>query len=283
MTERTIIDASESKFQEEVIDESHRRPVVVDLWAPWCGPCRTLGPILERLAEEEAGRFLLAKVNVDENPALAQAFQVRGIPAVHALRNGKVVDSFTGALPELEVRAWLRGILPGPEEALLEQAAQLQTEGKTEAAKKRYEQVLEAQPRNGDAHFQLAKILVAEGQLDAAERHLGLILPDDATRLEKEISTLRLKMAGDGLDEAERAVREAPDDLEAKLRLGKALAAAEQYERALEIFLEVLKASPRVGPGEEARKAMVEVFGAIGARSELADRYRSMMAAELYK
>lgn len=283
MSDRTIIDATESNFQEEVIEESHKRPVVVDLWAPWCAPCRTLGPVLERLAEEEAGAFLLAKVNVDENPAVSQAFQVRGIPAVYALLHGQVVDSFTGALPEVQVRAWLRGILPGPEAALLEQAAALQAEGKTKEAKALYEKVLEEKPRDGDAHFQLAKILAAEGSLDAAERHLGLILPDDATRLEKEIASLRLKMAGDGLEEAERAVEEAPEDREARLRLGKALAAAEQYERALDVFLEVLREGPKDSIGEEARAAMVEIFGAVGTRSELSDRYRSLMAAELYR
>lgn len=283
MSERTIIDATESNFQAEVIEESHRRPVVVDFWAAWCGPCRTLGPMLERLANEHAGAFLLAKVNADENPGLSRVFHVRGIPAVHAIHRGKVVDSFTGALPEVEVRAWLHGILPGPEVALLEEAAALQTQGKWEEAKAVYEKVLEIRPRDGDAHFQLAKILSAEGAIDAAERHLGLILPDDADRLEKEIASLRLKMSGDGLEEAERAVAEAPGDLQAKLRLGKALAASEQYQRALEVFLEVLREAPRDGLGEEARAAMVEIFGAVGARSELADRYRSLMAAELYK
>lgn len=283
MNDRTIIDATESNFQTEVIEESHRRPVVVDLWAAWCGPCRTLGPILERLAEEKAGAFLLAKVNVDENPALAQAFQVRGIPAVHAVHMGKVVDSFTGALPEVEVRAWLQGILPGPEAALLDEAEVLQAEGKWEKAKATYEKVLEQVPRHGDALFQLARILAAEGEVDKAERHLGLILPDDASRLEKEIAALRLKLSGDGLEDAERALAEAPDDPAAKLRLGKALAASEQYERALELFLDALREGPKETVGEEARAAMVEIFGAVGARSELADRYRSLMAAELYK
>lgn len=283
MSDRTIIDATDANFQAEVIEESHRRPVVVDLWAPWCGPCRVLGPILERLAEEHAGRFLLAKVNVDENPGLAHAFQVRGIPTVHAVVNGKVVDSFTGALPEIQVRAWLEGILPGPEVEILERADALLEKDDRARAKEILGELLERKPRHGDALLRMARILAAEGKVDEAERSLDLILPDDAERLEKEIAVLRLKLSGDGVEEAERRARENPDDLEARLALGKALAAAEQYERALEIFLDVLRKSPRVGPGEEARKAMVEIFGAIGARSELADRYRALMAAELYK
>src|SRR5690606_16806805 len=186
-------------------------------------------------------------------------------------------------LPEFHVRKWLEGILPGPEDALLAQAAELQAQGKVEEAEALYEKVLETRPRDGDAHFQLARILAARGEIDAAERHLGLILPDDAERLEKEIATLRLKMAGDGLEEAERAVAKDPEDREARLRLGKALAAAEQYERALDVFLEVLRGGPRDEIGEAARAAMVEIFGAVGTRSELADRYRSLMAAELYR
>jgi putative thioredoxin len=106
------IDVSDATFQAEVIDKSHTTAVVVDLWAPWCGPCRTIGPILEQLTDESNGQVILAKVNVDENPAVSQAFQVQSIPAVYAMKDGKVVDGFLGAQPEHMVREFVQRLMP---------------------------------------------------------------------------------------------------------------------------------------------------------------------------
>ena len=115
------IDVSDATFQVEVIDKSKTTPVIVDLWAPWCGPCRTIGPILEQLTDETGGQVILAKVNVDENPAVSQAFQVQSIPAVYAMRDGKVVDGFLGAQPEHMVREFVQRLMP---EGIIAEAAQ---------------------------------------------------------------------------------------------------------------------------------------------------------------
>src|SRR5690606_2707900 len=109
-----VVDVGDASFDAEVIAESHRRPVVVDFWAAWCGPCRLLGPVLERLAAEASGAFRLAKVDVDASPVVSQLHGVRSIPLVKAFRGGEVVDEFVGALPEGEVRRWLEGFVPGP-------------------------------------------------------------------------------------------------------------------------------------------------------------------------
>ena len=114
-----IIDVNEADFQAQVIDQSHQIPVVVDFWAPWCGPCRTLGPILERLASEAAGAWILAKVNVDNNQRLSQTYGVQGIPAVKAFRNGGMCEQFTGAIPESQIRTWLKRIIPDASDSLL--------------------------------------------------------------------------------------------------------------------------------------------------------------------
>jgi len=165
-------DVTDATFEEEVLRRSMDTPVVVDLWAPWCGPCRTLGPILERVVDATGGAVVLAKVNVDENPSIAASFRVQSIPAVFALRDGKVVDQFIGALPEDAVEAFVAGLAPNEVDRLV-------TEGLESGDEEVLRRALELQPDHPGAIAALASMLIANGETEEA---IGLLrrIPETA-------------------------------------------------------------------------------------------------------
>ena len=162
------IDVTDATFQTEVIDRSTQVPVVVDLWAEWCGPCKTLGPIIEKVVDATGGKVVLAKVDVDKSPQIAQAFQVQSIPAVYALKDGKVVDGFIGAQPEQAVSAWVAGLVPSEEES---QVQQLLAAGDEASLR----QALELEPDNADVITALAGVLVDSGEPHAKAEALELV------------------------------------------------------------------------------------------------------------
>jgi putative thioredoxin len=169
------IDVTDATFQTDVVDRSHQAVVIVDLWAPWCGPCRTLTPILEQTVGETDGKAVLAKVNIDENPAVSQAFRVQSIPAVYALKDGQVVDGFMGALPEHEVRQFVERLLPTEADQQLAAMIAMGDEGSLRA-------VLEVDPANEDAIVGLAELLIVRGENEEALALLSRIPESDRTR-----------------------------------------------------------------------------------------------------
>ncbi|MEP7046423.1 MAG: thioredoxin [Ilumatobacteraceae bacterium] len=169
------IDVTDATFQTEVVDRSNTAAVVVDLWAPWCGPCRTIGPILEKVTDATDGEVVLVKVNVDENPGVSQAFQVQSIPAVYALKNGEVVDGFVGAQPEHVIEEFVANLLPSEAERTVASLLAEATEGAYRAA-------LELEPANEDAIVGLAELLVARGEAEQALSFLARIPESDRTR-----------------------------------------------------------------------------------------------------
>jgi putative thioredoxin len=175
VVDMSYVDVTDADFQTEVMDKSKTVPVVVDLWAEWCGPCRTLGPIIEKVVGETDGKVALVKVDVDSNPAISQAFRVQSIPAVYALRDGQVVDGFVGAYPEAEVRRFVEGLLPTAAE---DEVARLLAAGDEVSLR----QVLEREPGNEDAIVALAEQLVERGDNDEALALLERIPETDRTR-----------------------------------------------------------------------------------------------------
>ena len=279
------IEAGEANFESDVLERSHQVPVLVDFWAPWCGPCRVLGPVLERLSEEYSGKFVLAKVNVDESPSLAGAFGVQGIPAVKLIRDGQIAGEFTGALPEPAVREMLSRYLPSEHDAQADEAANLEEEGKEAEAKAIYQSILDAEPNHPKSLLGLGRVLMAGGDRDGALSYLERISPVADERKDADRLIARLQLQGDHhADEAalRQKLAAEPDNLEARFDLAKASAANEKFEDALHEFLNIVK-TDRTFRDDGARKAMVQIFEVLPPDDPLIDKYRSELAKVLFR
>jgi putative thioredoxin len=278
-----VKNVTEATFDEEVVEASRRVPVVVDFWAPWCAPCRTLGPLLDRLAEENGGAFVVAKINVDENPSLSAEFGIRSIPAVKAIVGGEIVDEFVGSLPEPALRQFVRRILPSEADRLAEAAHAAEEKGDTAVAVRLYRDALERDPNHPRARLGMGRLL-ASSDREASLQELDRVLPGTPEREEADRIAARLRLAGEngaGVTELRARVEANPTDLEARLDLARALAAVEDYEGALGHLLEVVKRDR--GYGDEAgRKSMLDIFNILGSRNPLTERYRGELARILY-
>jgi putative thioredoxin len=208
------IDVTDATFATDVVERSKQVPVVVDLWAEWCGPCKTLGPILEKVVDETAGKVVLAKVDVDTNRQTAAAFQVQGIPAVYALKDGKVVDGFVGAQPEANVRAFVEGLLPTEQEDALSALLQAGDEASLR-------QALALEPGHEDAVLRLAELLVRRGGDTDKEEALALLerIPESAdTRRIAALARIGADTRDDVTDELDVLLDRVKDDDTARQR-----------------------------------------------------------------
>ncbi len=281
-----VIDVDQSNFQTEVIQRSQQVPVVVDFWAPWCGPCRMLGPVLEKLARDAGGAWILAKLNTDENQPLAMQYQISGIPAVKAFHKGSVIDEFVGALPERQVRKWLAGFLPGKADEIVAEAERMEGEGQLSMAMQAYRKALAEDEAHASARLGMGRTLLAMERFEDAIAELERVPHGGEPRREAESLMARARFRLDGgPDEAEtearRQVAQDPDDMPARIALARALAGRDQYRDALEGLLTVVQRD-RGEHRDAARQAMLEVFTALGEEHPLGQEYRSRLAAALW-
>jgi putative thioredoxin len=279
-----VVDVSMENFQQVVVDGSRERPVVIDFWAPWCGPCRRLAPLLEQLAEDRAGAFLLAKVNTDESPDLAQAFQVEGIPAVFAIRDGKLVNSFTGVLPEEELAAFIDGLGGAggePAEVSPLDRARWLEDSDPGAARDAYRALLAQSPTDPAVRVGLARVLLTSpgNETSAGDLLTGIDFGDftpEAERLRKMIQLRDVPHSDADVNAAQQAA-----GAEGKLALAKVLVARGEFTAALDALLAAAEDDPQLGR-TAVRELMLKIFDVIGPRSEQADVYRRRLQALLY-
>ncbi len=290
-----MIDATESSFQRDVIEASHQQPVLVDFWAPWCGPCRALGPLLERLEAAYAGRFRLVKVNSDQHPELAAQFNVRSIPYVVAFVDGQPVNAFVGALPESQLRAFIDALLPNPSEIERKKALELLAAGDGEAALLALRAAVALNPANDAARWDLAGLLLERASAGPADQAPGMIA--EARSVVEAVSRAaqtepRHRALQTRLDSLVRAAdlpqREAlqarvsaePGDLQARLDLANLLIARGDYEPALEQLLEIAARDRSFGD-DVGRRTMLAVFELLADQPSLVSAYRRRLASAI--
>jgi putative thioredoxin len=267
-------DVSIEEFEAKVIQASLQVPVVIDFWAPWCGPCQTLKPMLEKLAEEYAGRFLLAKVNSDENPELSQHFGVRSIPSVKVLYQGQLVDEFNGALPEGQIRAFLdRFALPDAGGNLREEAAALVAAGQLDEALAKLSEASREKPGDEGIRLDAIEVLMQLGRNDEA----GQLLAADYTQAADRANALRarLALAAGAADTAglEAKLAANPDDHATRLELARAYAGQNRFREALDNALEVVVRDRFFDEGA-GRKALLQIFEALAGSEQYDDLVR---------
>ena len=280
-----IVDIDETNAAALLIEESHKRPVVVDFWADWCEPCKALMPILEKLANEYDGAFLLARVNADEQQMISQQFGVRSLPTVMVIQNGQPVDGFMGAQPENAVREVLQKYLPAPWDALLQQASQAMAQGDFAAALPPLRQAWDDSGKAHDVTIAYAHALIEAMRLDEAEAVLGEIrMADQDAAYEQLMAQLELKREAaksPEIEALEQLLEANPDDDDARVKLAVQYTEAGQFKDGLENLFNVLKRDID-HDGGTTKKLLLDTIASVGKGDPLAAEYQRKLFSLLY-
>lgn len=280
-----IVNVTMANAKAMLIDESFQRPVLIDFWADWCAPCKTMLPILEKLANEYAGQFLLTKVNCDHEPRIAEQFGVRSLPTIMLMKDGQPVDGFVGAQTETAVRQLLEKFLPKPWDLMLQQARELIAAGDHGAALTLLRKAWDDSRKRADIGIELAGALLALKRFDEAQAQLDVIkLADRDARYQQLAAQLELQREAAKTPEIralEEALKQAPDDAETAYQLAVQYSLNAQHREALDLLIGVLRTDRQFRDGA-AKKAVLDIIAVLGKGDPLAKEYQRKLFSLLY-
>ena len=285
----SIVESNTDQFSTDVIEKSQKLPVLVDFWAPWCGPCKTLTPVIEKIVNEYQGRLALVKINVDENQALASQMRVQSIPMVVAFKDGAPVDGFAGALPESQLREFIDKLFEGevsPLEKLVNEAGSFLENGDIEEAVRLYSQVVEVDPKNPLGHAGLIRAMMVENKTDEALNYIEAL--DAALKNSNEVSGLKAALEllesesnSEDLELLRQNLDNDPEDPDARYDLAVSLYGKGKVEESIDMLVELVKTHGQWNE-DAARSQLLKIFEARGHLDEHTIEGRRKLSSVLF-